>query len=310
MGDIIHLLPALTDAIKNFTDIEFTWVIEENFAEIPNWHANVKQVITIGLRRWLNDLRRTLKSTELTNFLRSLGTEHYDFIIDAQGLFKSAIVTRLARGVKCGLDWRSAKEPLASLFYQRCFHVAKQQHAIARIRELFAKVLNYPIPTDYPESGINLPVTHGIESDEKYLVFIHGTTSFAKSWHEDNWINLAKLAKEDGYKVYLPAFGKVEKQRVARITDRCDNTQIIASNSLTDIAKMIQGAVGVIAVDTGLGHLAAALQTPVISLYGPTDEKMIGTYGKNAKHLAAESRRVDDIKINEVWDSFLRFPKC
>ncbi len=71
----------------------------------------------------------------------------YDAIIDAQGLVKSAaLVTRLAHGIKHGMDWSSAREPLASLFYNRRHHIAKQQHAVERTRELFAKSLGYTKP--------------------------------------------------------------------------------------------------------------------------------------------------------------------
>lgn len=141
MGDVLHTLPALTDAQQAIPGIQFDWVVEEGFAQIPSWHNAVDRVIPVAIRRWRKAWFSAPVKAERTAFRRAVCAYQYDAVIDAQGLVKSAaLVTRLAHGIKHGMDWSTAREPLASLFYNRKHHIAKQQHAVERTRELFAKV--------------------------------------------------------------------------------------------------------------------------------------------------------------------------
>ena len=133
MGDVLHTLPALTDAQQAIPGIQFDWVVEEGFAQIPSWHAAVDRVIPVAIRRWRKAWFSAPIKAERKAFRDAVRLQQYDAIIDAQGLVKSAaLVTRLACGVKHGMDWSTAREPLASLFYNRKHHIAKQQHAVLR----------------------------------------------------------------------------------------------------------------------------------------------------------------------------------
>lgn len=131
MGDVLHTLPSLTDAMRAIPGIRFDWVVEEGFAQIPTWHEAVDRVIPVAIRRWRKAWFSAPIKAERKAFREAVQAQHYDAIIDAQGLVKSAaLVTRLAHGIKHGMDWHSAREPLASLFYNRRHHIAKQQHAV------------------------------------------------------------------------------------------------------------------------------------------------------------------------------------
>jgi heptosyltransferase I len=300
MGDIIHTLPALTDAGKIFPDIKFDWVVEESFAEIPKWHNLVDQVIPVSIRRWRKSLPSALKNKEWQPFYQALTAKSYDLVIDAQSLIKSAIITRLAHGKRYGLDKKSAREPLASLLYQHKIFIPKDQHAITRIRQLFSQALDYDLPTTEPDSSINLDFTASTSNNN--LIFFHGTTRDDKCWPESNWTSLAKLAAQKNYIVQLPWSNEQEYKRVNSIADRCDNVKILPKSNLTTLAKTMKEARGIVAVDTGLGHLAAALQIPMVSLYGPTDPKLIGTYSSIAIHLKSETNTLlYNIPVSTVW---------
>ena len=119
LGDVIHALPALTDAARAIPGIKFDWVVEEGFAEIPTWHPAVGKVIPVAIRRWRKNLWQTIKSGEWRRFKQSVRSTKYDLVIDAQGLFKSALPAMLAHGPRAGLDRASAREPLSALLYQR-----------------------------------------------------------------------------------------------------------------------------------------------------------------------------------------------
>lgn len=99
MGDLIQTLPAINDATNALPGIQFDWVAEEAFTEIPKWHANVKQVIPIALRRWRKQPWHALQQNEIQKFYQQLRAQQYDKIIDAQGSIKSAITTRIRKTI-------------------------------------------------------------------------------------------------------------------------------------------------------------------------------------------------------------------
>mgnify|MGYP003604329080 FL=1 len=155
LGDVIHTLPALTDAARAIPGIQFDWVVEEGFAEIPTWHPAVAQVIPVALRRWRKNLLQTWKSGEWAAFKQRLREGRYDLVIDAQGLLHSALLTRYVDAPVAGLDRASAREPLASRCYDRPCAVAWGQHAVERVRQLFAQALGYSLPQSVGDYGLD-----------------------------------------------------------------------------------------------------------------------------------------------------------
>lgn len=304
MGDVLHTLPALTDAQNALPDITFDWVVEENFAEIPRWHGAVKRVIPIALRRWRKQPFSTNTQQAWKRYRTLLQENQYDAVIDAQGLVKSAFfATRLAQGTKYGYNRQCAREPLASFFYDHRFYVAYQQHAVERIRQLFSLSLGYELPQTPGDYGIARHFTnHAIE--KPYIVFIHATTRADKHWLEDEWKKTAeKLTALFDVEIRFPWGNEQEHQRAQRITNGLDKTTVLPKLTLTELADQIANAKAVISVDTGLAHLTAALDKPNITLYGATDPKLIGTYGKNQIYIKRESMNL--IRSEEVLELFM-----
>ncbi len=303
MGDVLHTLPALTDAAQTFPNIRFDWVVEESFAQIPSWHEAVDRVIPVAIRRWRKAWFSAPIQAERKLFRQAVQAEKYDAIIDAQGLVKSAaLVTRLAHGVKHGMDWQTAREPLASLFYNRRHHIAKQQHAVERTRELFAKSLGYAKPETQGDYAI---ARHFLRQNdtptEPYLVFLHATTRDDKHWPEANWRELIDLLANSGVRIKLPWGAPHEEARAKRLAEGHDFVDVLARMSLEQVAQVLAGARGVVSVDTGLSHLTAALDKPNFTLYGPTDPGLIGGYGKNQHVVRPESSNsTGDISAQHV----------
>src|SRR3990167_497612 len=106
MGDVIHTLPAITDAYKAIPGIQFDWVVEEGFAEIPGWHPAVSEVIPVALRRWRKNWRSAETRAAWRALRARLNERQYDLVLDAQGLVKSAFVAFFAKGARAGLDWQ------------------------------------------------------------------------------------------------------------------------------------------------------------------------------------------------------------
>lgn len=295
MGDVLHTLPALTDAQRAIPGIQFDWVVEEGFAQIPSWHSAVDRVIPVAIRRWRKTWFSAPIKAERKAFRDAVRLQQYDAIIDAQGLVKSAaLVTRLGRGIKHGMDWSTAREPLASLFYNCKHHIARQQHAVERTRELFAKSLGYTKPQSQGDYAIAQHFLNDLNANAgQYAVFLHATTRDDKHWPEANWRELIGQLHNAGIRIKLPWGAPHEEARAKRLADGFNYVDVLPRMSLEEIASVLAGAKFVVSVDTGLSHLTAALDRPNITLYGPTDPGLIGGYGKNQVVCQAPDNNLD-----------------
>lgn len=290
LGDIIHALPALSDAQAVYPNIRFDWVLEEPFVEIPRWHGAVDRVIPIAFRRFKKNPRALLKSGEWREWFKQIRAEHYDLVIDLQGLLKSAVLTRLVRAdVRGGFSWTSARESVASLFYGKRVVVPKAQHAVMRNRALFAQILGYDISRCALNYGITQYPFVGVSLEEPYCVFLHGTTWDSKHWPEHYWCALAKKVAEAGYTIQLLWGNDLERARALRIAAVTPKAGVLPQKlSLSEVASLLIGAQAVVSVDTGFAHLATALNVPTVSLYGPTDPLRSGTLGEKQLSLGAD----------------------
>ncbi|MEA1062819.1 lipopolysaccharide heptosyltransferase RfaC [Erwinia sp. HR93] len=309
MGDVLHTLPALTDAAKAIPGIHFDWVVEENFAQIPGWHPAVSNVIPVAIRRWRKSWFSSAVRAERAAFRRRLRSERYDAVIDAQGLVKSAaLVTHHAKGVRHGFDWRSAREPLATLFYQRRHSVPKNQHAVERTRELFAKSLGYQKPAEQGDYAISSHFAGlNLTDEKKYAVFLHATTREDKHWPEEHWRELIALMGPTGLKIKLPWGAPHEEERARRLAEGFKYAEVLPKLDLESIARILAGAKFVVSVDTGLSHLAAALDCPNITLYGPTDPGLIGGYGKHQIACRAQGGELKKLSVTLLSQAIKNF---
>ncbi|MDA8510814.1 lipopolysaccharide heptosyltransferase RfaC [Citrobacter sp. Igbk 14] len=303
MGDVLHTLPALTDAQQAIADIQFDWVVEEGFAQIPSWHPAVNRVISVAIRRWRKAWFSAPIKAERKAFRDAVRLQNYDVVIDAQGLVKSAaLVTRLAHGIKHGMDWSTAREPLASLFYNRKHHIAKQQHAVERTRELFAKSLGYAKPQSQGDYAIAQHFLSERDADAgQYAVFLHATTRDDKHWPEAKWRELIGLLNHSEIRIKLPWGAPHEEARARRLAEGFDYVDVLPRMSLGDVARILAGAKFVVSVDTGLSHLTAALDRPNVTLYGPTDPGLIGGYGKNQVTCRAPEGKLALLEPTQVY---------
>lgn len=289
MGDVIHTLPALTDASIAIPGIRFDWMVEPSFAEIPVWHPQVERVIPVPLRRWRKEVFSARTRKEWGELRAKLRETQYDMILDAQGLVKSALLSFAARGTRVGLDWGSARESLASLVYQRKCTVNFYQHAVVRMRELFSKALAYPLPSTPPTFGLHLDRFRQFAAPEKYVVFLHGTTWASKLWPESYWQQLAKMVSARGFRVRLSGGNPAEVARAERIAAACpDSVDVMPYLSIAEMAALLANAQAAIAVDTGFGHLASAMGVPTVSIYGSTNPDYTSAIGDRAVSLASD----------------------
>lgn len=295
LGDLLHVLPALSDAKQALPTLHIDWVVEEDLLAIPSWHHAVGRVVPVAMRRWHNQPRQLF--AEVSTFIRQLRECAYDQVIDAQGLLKSALLTALASGPGAGYDLRSAREFIAAFFYRYRFAIDRHLHAIARNRQLFAATLNYTLPDSPPDFSIQLPsqnvysypdVARQLSSKQPYLVFLHGTKWSTKQWPATHWRELVVLASVAGYQVLLPWGNSIERQRANYIAAPYAQAKVLPLLPLSELAHLLARANGVVALDTGLAHLAVALAVPCVGIYGASDASRTGLSGTSAVNLVAD----------------------
>lgn len=296
MGDLMHALPALTDAAKVFPDIQFDWVVDEAFSDIPLWHPAVNRIIKSAHRRWKKQVSQSFSSGELTDFYRQLNLDNYDFVIDSQSNLKSAAVALLRRLGKTsgdihGLDNEGVREKPAHWVYQHRYRAIHDEHSILQQRRLMANVLGYAVPDSPPDFGIDRAQLHlpAIDLPENFVFFVHNASWKTKLWPEQHWRELINLATHAGFSVLLPSGNEEEQQRAERLSKQHQNAIALPRLSLCEIAAIMDNAKGAVCCDTGLGHLAGVLDLPSVSFYGPTDARLIGATGLHQHHLIAST---------------------
>lgn len=287
MGDIFHTFPAVTDFKEKYPEAIIDWVVEEGFAEIAAWHPAVRRVIPIGLRRWLK-ARDKISWREFSRWRSAIGEEFYDHVVDAQGLVKSALIARCAKSTGIsGYDSASARESMSSWLYRCRYSVAKDQHAVSRTRQLFGRIFSYE-PMAHINFGIHQNFAH-INKNPRKLIFIIGTSWTTKLWSTIHWQALAAIAIAQGYHLEIIWGSESERLIADQIIAVCpDATRSQHRMSITTIAEKLVEAAGVIGLDTGFSHLAGALETPTIALYGATSPSKVGLIGDHTCNLRTD----------------------
>lgn len=292
MGDLMHALPAITDAARAIPEIEFDWVVDQGFADVPLWHSHVKRVIKTAHRQWRNNPLAAWKDGRLSTFYRELNAQNYDVVIDLQSNLKSAIVSFLHKGEIHGLDKDYCRERPAHWAYHYRYNVNLQQHSIEKMRELMAKALNYDLPETVADYGVDLTAhalpTLAFDLPRRYLVFVHNASWLTKLWPLASWQKLVLMAAQQGYSILLPCGNDSEYLRAQQIASVSSRAFALPRLGLNNVAAIMLSARGAICSDTGLAHLAAVANVPAVTIYGATDTHLIGTYGQQQQHIVSD----------------------
>src|SRR5215470_15685918 len=278
LGDVIHHMPALTEARRRRPDARFAWVVEEAYAPLVRLHPAVSAVIPVASRRWRGSALTPATWREIAGFQCILRARRYDAVVDTQGLVRSALIARLARGRRHGYDAASIRERAASWFYDVRHGVARDLHAIARNRILTGLALGYA-PGGAVDFGLSREAI-AQTSAEPYGILFHATARPEKEWPEASWIALGRaLAARDG-SLLLPWGTQAERARSTRMAAALPNARAPERQPLDRMAALIAGARFVIGVDTGLIHLAAALGVPLVAIFTASEPGLTGPMGQ------------------------------
>jgi heptosyltransferase-1 len=289
LGDVLHNIPIVWDIRERYPDSRIDWVVEEAYVDLLRplqtsvFFRGIDRIIPFALRRWRRNIFKPNYWQELFSTVQVLKEQRYDWVIDSQGLIKSAIVASLAGRSKntkitglANATEHSSYEPLARFFYTESVRVPKYCHAIDRSRYLLSSALNIPLMNRtlsvkfYP----NFFVDHianasnfAPEFKKPYVLCFHATAREAKKWSIDDWVLVGRHLLEKGLIPIYPWGNQAEKKTSDAIVHQLDGGLVPKAYSIHDYFQIISQASLSIGVDTGLTHLSAVLNKPTIEIY-------------------------------------------
>jgi heptosyltransferase-1 len=299
IGDVIHTLPSLTALRRCYPESDITWVVEETAADLLADHPDLDRVIVSGRKRWIDELKRgriagPLK--EMLSFFRELRSRRYDLVVDFHGLFKSAVIVLLSGG-KRKLGYDSLQE-LSGLFYNEKIPEDMGKHAVDRyldfVRHIAGKSGEHCIPP-VPEFKIAL----GEKEKQRVAALLDEHTEMwpqdksgprfiavnpvafweTKLWRDERFAELCDRIREElGIGVVLTGGEAAPLERIAQKI-RTPAVNFGGRTTLRELACLYRQAALLVTTDSGPMHLAAAVGTPVVALFGPTDPSRTGPCG-------------------------------
>ena len=276
LGDVIHHMPALTEARAALPQARFAWLVEEAFAPLVALHPAVDTIVPVAWRRWRKRLHDPATWTDIARSWRAIRAARYDMVIDTQGLLRTGIMARIARGQRHGYDAASIRERMASSFYDIRHKVSLELHAVERNRILTGRALGYT-PQGAPDFGLER--AHLKSAGPNYAVLLHATARPEKEWPVANWIALGHFMRGQGMEIVLPWGNERERGRAREIAAALPGARVPDRAPLDEVARLIAGARCVVGVDTGLLHLAAALGVPLVAIFTGSKPHLTGPVG-------------------------------
>jgi len=331
IGDVIHTLPALNAIRKHYPHASITWLVEEDAAALVQGHKALDRVLVSKRKSWLKALRglsflNTIK--EVYGFIKALRDTRYDMILDFQALLKSGILIAIARGRrKIGFGKGLEHMEHSYIFLnERIPAVDMEIHALSRGMMLLNAVgiltneVEYKLPvSDHDRKKIDeLMKRHGLNGFKSFVAINPVAKWETKLWPNKKFAELADTLI-DRYNIKIVFTGGIKDYSIIKaITSSMKGRAInfAGKTTLTELAALYEKAALVISTDTGPMHLAAAVETPVVALFGPTAPWRTGPYGADHQVISAElecspcfKRRcetmdcMDQISINQVLKS-------
>ncbi len=277
LGDVVHTMPAVQDIRAALPHASVDWVVEQSFVPLVRRCEGVQEVIGCELRRWRKSPLGSHTRSAWRTFTGELRRRAYDAVIDLQGLTKSALVSRAARLTAQGKRYAMANQTEGSSYEAPTRWVADvavalqpNVHAVTRSRQLCASALGYelagPLRFGLGASGTD---RHGHAADALPCVaLVHGTSRADKCWPEAHWLDLGGRLIGQGFVVGLPHGDEAERARGERIAAALGpQAQVWPRLELGQLTDRLAACDSVIGVDSGLSHIAVALDLPHVQIY-------------------------------------------
>ena len=286
---MLHTLPVVHDILSAHPQAQIDWVVEKSFAGVVRSCAGVNRVITCELRKWRKAIFAKETQQAWQAFKTDLQHAQYDAVIDLQGLTKSALVAKLAQKSPTGKRYAMANQSDGSSYEAPTRWVADvaiavkpHSHAVQRGRDVCAAALAYRLSESAQKNicfglvgdinkayeAMNNIATSGVNiAHTPFVIFAHGTSRDDKLWPKANWVALGKRLNAQGLAVALTHGNDAEQARSDAIAQQLDNAIVLPRLGIDDLLNVMAVSRGVLGVDSGLSHMAVALDLPHVQIY-------------------------------------------
>ena len=294
LGDIIHALPVATAIYRQIPGAVIDWVVRPEYAEILQAHPSIRRIFFFDRRKWARSSRMLKTLPEMISLVRSLRRENYDEVLDLQGLFRSGLLSFLS-GSSLRFGFENARE-FSPLFYNRKVRVPNERiHAVDRYL-LFLKEMGLEIPD--PDYGLkpsddasgfveNLLSKAGTRADRPLIVLNPNARWETKKWIDERWQKLAGRLVTELQAEVIFAGGQAEAKECESLATGAGELvhNLAGKTTILQLAVLLKKSSLLVTCDSGPMHLAAAVGTKVLALFGPTDPVRTGPYGSKNRVL-------------------------
>ena len=277
---MLHTLPVVHDITTALPNAQIDWVVERSFAGVVQRCHGVNKVITCELRKWRKSPFSSETRQAWRRFKTELQSEQYDAVIDLQGLSKSAVVSWLAKLSPNGKRYAMANRTEGSSYEAPtrwvadvAIHLVPHVHAVQRARIICAQALKYKLSDDSIFSS-NYRLLASVNTAAKTInnianciVFAHGSSREDKLWPIKHWVELGRRLNAEGFDIALAHGNDAEEQRSDAIAQQLKNAQVLPRLGLDTMLDVLAASAGVVGVDSGLSHMAVALNLPHVQIY-------------------------------------------
>ena len=331
---MLHTLPVVHDIRHALPDAQIDWVVEGAFAGVVRRCKGVNRIITCDLRRWRKAPFSSATRTAWHAFKAALQQESYDMVIDLQGLTKSAWVAWMTHLTPSGKRFALANRTDGSAYEvptrwaaDVAIRLPPHIHAVQRGRELCAQALGYMMPeSDEFKPSFGLLVGVNIASSaieivaknklKPTIVFAHGTSREDKLWPVSHWVALGQRLHAQGFAVALAHGNAAEEARSQLIAQELRNAVVWPRLELEALLDALGSSAGVIGVDSGLSHMAVALNLPHVQIYnfdtawrtGPVEPLVINPRSASARQVSVYAQPTPS--VDAVWQAWQSCQSC
>jgi heptosyltransferase I len=304
LGDIVHAMVALQFIKKQLPEVAVDWIVEERFADILQGNPDIAKILTVNLK--------ALKKNKLAIFkeikkIRCYAKNNYDWVIDAQGLVKSAITARLLGNRVAGFDKNSIREKAASWFYDVNVSCAYHENTIDRNALVLSGPLGFKITRDEILAKTPFLFVANVENaklddyfpkitgSRKSLLFVVGSTWESRNYPAEKFVKIAQHLQENCFVIWG---NEQEKLKADWMAKQCANIKVLPQLDLNGLKALIARVDLVIGNDTGPTHMAWALNKPSITIFGPTPISRV--YQTTINKVIKSHSTVNPYKLNKA----------
>ena len=284
LGDVVRTLPVLAGLHQRFADARISWLVRPDCAAVLRHNPDLDEIIEFDRHLYGRLLRHPRAAWQFLRFSVDLHSRGFDLVLDLQGLFRSGFLA-LCSGARVRLGFAHGRE-LAPCFYKhRVVIPAGREHIVAS-QWRFAEALGF----GDLEKCFSIPVDAEAQAGAerlvpcaRYMVVLIGGTSAAKRWPLSRFVELVDRVNECYHiPVVILGAGNEEVAVAEQVAEKAggEMMNLAGKTSLAEAIEIIRGAGLVVGNDSGPLHVAAALGTPVVGLYGPTDPLVVGPWGQ------------------------------